>query len=142
MQHLVHDMTLGLGGGGGGGYVEETTRHLGLMSSTVSLLLLHKPNPRPSNLPASERSDPPARCLRLQYHSKHVVGVCTPLPPPAAMINGQMRLHMAELEKELGLGLGATPGVIIGRHTYLPRSSFGRGPTGRDPESRAQRNHW
>jgi len=55
-------------------YVEETTQDLGLMSCTACLLLPHKPN--------HCKIDPPARCR--QYHSKHVSGVCAPLPPKSS----------------------------------------------------------
>ncbi|KAM0132888.1 hypothetical protein ACHAP3_006177 [Botrytis cinerea] len=85
-------------------YVEETTRDLGLMSSTAFLLLPYKPNPRPSILPATAKSDSPARCR--QYYSKHVGGVCTPLPPPPSGDDEWTDEKMAESEKELGLALG------------------------------------
>lgn len=50
--------------------------------------------------------------------------------------------NMAELEKEMGLALGEhqVESSLAGTPTS-PKSSFGRGPTGRNPESRTERNH-
>ena len=112
------------------------------LSRTACLPLRHKPNPRPSpNPPTTGRSDQPARCRH--YHSEHVSGSCALLLKLSDSGNdGWTEENMAELEGT-GVGFGrATSGVIIGPHTYLPKSSLGRGTTGRDPESRTQRNHW
>jgi hypothetical protein len=56
--------------------------------------------------------------------------------------NGLTDENMAELEKELGLALGEQQMESSSARTYLPKSSLGRGTTGRDPESKTQRNHW
>lgn len=75
-------------------YVEETTRDLGLMSSTACLLLLHKPNPRPSLNPPSHckiRPTSKMSAVSLEARRWSLHSTSSPSLPTAAMMNGQMR---------------------------------------------------
>jgi hypothetical protein len=114
--------------------LRRQSRDLGLTSSTACLLFSHKPN----------------HCNIGPTSKVSVVSLGAPVESalyslPKSSDSGNDRStnkNMAKFRERTGVGFRrATSGVIIGPHTSLPKSSFGRGITGRDLESRTQRNH-